>query len=145
VSTEESKALIQCMWDEVLNQGRVDRVDEYYASEFIQFGTRVGSDQFKGIVAMLHTAFADMHSTIDHIVAEDDLVVCDVTARGTQRGPFPAPSWGLVPPSGKTYAIKHCHWFRVVDGKIVEHWAVRDDLGQLVQLGHLTPPGSPAP
>jgi hypothetical protein len=30
------------------------------------------------------------------------------------------------------------HWFRAANGKVAEHWAVRDDLGMLRQLG-LTP------
>jgi lactoylglutathione lyase len=32
--------------------------------------------------------------------------------------------------------------YRVRDGKIVEHWACRDDLGQLRQLGLLPGPSS---
>jgi len=35
--------------------------------------------------------------------------------------------------------------FRFADGKIVESWAVRDDLGTLRQLGHLAMPGGAAP
>ncbi len=66
------------------------------------------------------------------------LVVCDLAVAGTQHGPFPFPGVGILPPTGKPYAIKHCHWFRVADGKITEHWAVRDD------LGHLTLPTPPA-
>lgn len=34
--------------------------------------------------------------------------------------------------------------FRVIDGKIIEHWAVRDDLGML-QLNAITPPTNQAP
>lgn len=30
--------------------------------------------------------------------------------------------------------------YRLVDGKIAERWAVRDDLGMMLQLGVLTPP-----
>ena len=30
-------------------------------------------------------------------------------------------------------------WFRIKDGKIFEHWATRDDLGQARQLGWLPP------
>ena len=40
-------------------------------------------------------------------------------------------------PSGKTFRVKHIHRFRLRDGKIVEHIAVRDDLGMFQQLGHL--------
>jgi predicted SnoaL-like aldol condensation-catalyzing enzyme len=36
-------------------------------------------------------------------------------------------------------AAQQSHWFRVVDGKLAEHWAVRDDLGMLRQLGVVPP------
>jgi hypothetical protein len=31
------------------------------------------------------------------------------------------------------------HWFRIEDGKVIEHWANRDDLGQAKQLGWVPP------
>jgi hypothetical protein len=34
------------------------------------------------------------------------------------------------------------HLFRLHDGKVIEHWAVRDDLGMLQQLGVVLLPGS---
>ena len=34
---------------------------------------------------------------------------------------------------------RYLHWFRVADGKVIEHWANRDDLGTAMQLGW-TPP-----
>jgi hypothetical protein len=34
------------------------------------------------------------------------------------------------------------HWFRMRDGRILEHWANRDDLGMARQLGWVPP--SPA-
>ena len=43
-------------------------------------------------------------------------------------------------------SVRHVHLYRVADGKIAEHWAVRDDLGMLLQLGALPQPpehGSP--
>jgi hypothetical protein len=33
------------------------------------------------------------------------------------------------------------HWHRLAEGKLVERWAVRDDLGSLIQLGIIDPPG----
>jgi len=34
---------------------------------------------------------------------------------------------------------------RIEDGKIVEHWGVPDQLGMMMQLGHIAPPTRPAP
>lgn len=140
MSAAENKALVRRMMEEVLLRGQAELIDEFFSADFVQFGRRVGPGQFKTLVTTLHAAFPDLQGTIEHLVAEEDLVVTEVTVRGTQHGPFPFPQVGILPPTGKSYTVKHCHWWRVVDGKIAEHGAVRDDLGQLTQLGHLSLP-----
>jgi hypothetical protein len=40
-------------------------------------------------------------------------------------------------PNDKKFTVKHIHRFRMKETKIVEHVAVRDDLGMFQQLGHL--------
>ena len=47
-----------------------------------------------------------------------------------------------MPPTGKTIKTPAIQIFRFADGKIVESWAARDDLGTLKQLGHLPSPGT---
>jgi predicted ester cyclase len=44
--------------------------------------------------------------------------------------------WGITPP-GERFAAQQVHWFRVANGKVAEHWVVRDDLGMMRQLGFL--------
>jgi predicted ester cyclase len=39
-----------------------------------------------------------------------------------------------VPPTGKRFEVSHIHWYTLRDGKIVEHYANRDDLGMMRQL-----------
>jgi predicted ester cyclase len=39
------------------------------------------------------------------------------------------------PPTGKEFGTKQIHIWRLEDGKVIEHWSVRDDLGQALQLG----------
>lgn len=48
-----------------------------------------------------------------------------------------------IAPTGKRVAAQQSHWFRVVNGTIVEHWAVRDDLGMLQQPGVIPEPAQP--
>jgi hypothetical protein len=45
----------------------------------------------------------------------------------------------VFPPTGKTFATTQSHWFRIADGKVIEHWANRDDLGTSLQLGWVPP------
>jgi hypothetical protein len=57
-----------------------------------------------------------------------------VTMRGTHEGGLPAG----VPATHKPFAVKHVHLIRFADdGRALEHWAVRDDLGLAMQAGLL--------
>ena len=58
---------------------------------------------------------------------------------GTNLGPLN----GVVPPTGKRFSARQSHWFRVEDGKLAEHWATREDLSAMLQLGVVQPPGRP--
>jgi len=41
--------------------------------------------------------------------------------------------------TGKTFTVRQAHFQRIVDGLVVEHWAVRDDQGMAMQLGWIPP------
>ena len=45
-----------------------------------------------------------------------------------------------MPPTGRRIRVGAIQIFRFANGKIVESWAARDDLGVLKQLGHWPPP-----
>jgi len=68
-----------------------------------------------------------------------------VTLHGTQTGPFVGfdPADGSVanvfPPTGRSFAARQVHWFRIVDDAIAEHDAIRDDLAMAAQVGWFPP------
>jgi hypothetical protein len=53
-------------------------------------------------------------------------------------GPDARPAQAF-PATGKRFASTQSHWLRIADGKVIEHWANRDDIGTAAQLGW-TPP-----
>ena len=71
-------------------------------------------------------------------VHNDDTVVLYCTFHGRHTGEF----MGLAPTS-RSFAFRQVHIIRFQDGKGVEHWAVRDDLSFLRQVGAL--PNQPTP
>lgn len=92
----------------------------------------------------LRDAFAELRWDIHEVVAERDLVVVHCTMSGRHVGPFAEYSadgdvGDVFPPTGKLFATTQTHWLRIRDGKAVEHWANRDDIGTAKQLGWVPP------
>lgn len=106
---------------------------------------RVGGPRAAYATALwLRGAFADLRWEVHEVVVERDLVVAHTTMSGRQVGPMVVyDEQGQVeeafPPTGKTFAITQTHWQRIADGKVIEHWANRDDLGCAQQLGWVPP------
>ncbi len=103
-----------------------------------------GPEGFWSTALWLRAAFAGLHYDIHHAIADGDLVAVNSTMNGRHAAPWAVyTAEGTVdsvfPPTGKTFAMSQSHWFRVQDGRILEHWAVRDDLGTARQLGWIPP------
>jgi len=47
---------------------------------------------------------------------------------------------GVATPTNGRFSVEHIHISRLEDGRIAEHWVVRDDLAMMQQLGAV--PGS---
>ena len=135
----ENKATVQHLYEQLFNQGNLSVTDEVIAPDFINHnappGINRGPESMRQLITMLSTAFPDMHYTIEELVAEGDTVVIRVTVSGTHRGPFQG-----IPPTGRSFRQDQMHFIRFRDGKVVEHRAVRDDLGVMRQLGVIAAP-----
>jgi predicted ester cyclase len=103
-----------------------------------------GPAAFYATALWLRSAYADLRWEIHDMVVDGDLVVVHATMSGRQVGTFvgygpdgmPAQAF---PARNKTFGTTQTHWLRVADGKVIEHWANRDDLGTAAQLGWVPP------
>lgn len=143
--SDANKRLIERLYSEGINAHDVVKAAAFYAPDAKNHGRPVGRDGMQRVFEALFSAFPDFHYRILEATAEDDRVVCKVTMTGTHRGePTMREVFGSmlagVTPTEKAVEILHFHSFRVVDGTIVEHAAVRDDLGMLKQLGVIKAP-----
>jgi steroid delta-isomerase-like uncharacterized protein len=140
MSTEAHKTIVMQLYEEVFNRGDLDLVDTLISPKVVNHdpqlppGVPNGPQGLKAVVTMLRSAFPDDHHTIEDLVAAGDKVVVRLTHRGTHQGSF----FGLSP-TGKHISQTSIHIFRFADGKLVEAWANRDDLGLLQQLGAIPP------
>jgi predicted ester cyclase len=75
-----------------------------------------------------------MRAEIEDEICEGEKVVARIVMHGHHAGEFLD-----TPPTGKEYAAKQIHIWRLKGGKAIEHWSVRDDLGQALQLGIISP------
>jgi len=103
-----------------------------------------GPAAFHATARWLRSAFSELTWDVHEVIQDGDVVVVHATMRGRQTGPFV--SYGpdarpvmAFPPRGRTFSVTQTHWFRMAEGKVIEHWANRDDLGMAQQLGW-TPP-----
>jgi predicted ester cyclase len=133
-TTEENKAQFRRAYEEVLNRGELSGVDELIAPEFLNHeappGRDRGPESMRGLANMLRTAFPDLHFEIEELVAEGDIVAGRLTMSGTHDGPLMG-----MPPTGRAVRQDHMHFVRYREGKAVEHWGVRDELGMMQQMG----------
>jgi predicted ester cyclase len=103
-----------------------------------------GPAGFYSTALWLRAAFDGLHYDIHHTLASANLVALNSTMKGRHVAPMTFyTDDGAVdtvfPPTNKTFAMTQSHWFRIEDGKIIEHWANRDDLGTARQLGWIPP------
>ena len=104
-------------------------------------GAPQGLDGMAQSMRMLQGAFSDRRWEIHQAIAEGDTVVLHCTFSGRHTGPFMG-----IAPTDRPFAFRQVHVVRFQDGLGVEHWAVRDDLTLLRQLGALpSQPGRPVP
>lgn len=143
---EENKAAVRRLYEQGHNSGDWSAAEALLAPNFVDHAIPPpmqqlrGPEAFKAIISLVRAGFPDLRNTIDDIVAEGDRVAFRVTSRGTHNGSF----FGISP-TGRTVVQEQMHIVRFAGGRVVEHWAVRDDLGMFQQLGAAPSPASNPP
>ena len=139
-SIEHGKALVRRLYEEGINRQDAGAAAAFYTTDVKNHGRAVGREGMRNVFEALFAAFPDFHYRIEETTAEGERVVCRVTMTGTHLGQptLPEVFSGMlrgVAPTGKRVTVLQFHSFRVKDGLISEHAAVRDDLGMVLQLG----------
>lgn len=136
---ERNKAGFRRVYEEGLNGGNLAVAEELIDPEFLDHeahprGNR-GPESLRQLITMLRTAFPDLRFEIEDLIAEGDTVAGRLTMNGTHTGPLMD-----MPPTGRAVRQAHMHFVRFRDGKAVEHWGVRDDMGMMRQMGLMPEP-----
>jgi predicted ester cyclase len=146
---QANRELARRYFEEVINERRFEVCADIIAADYTEHavapfsqsepghvdGPRTTRESLEWLVAQ----FPDITMKIEALLAEGDTVVVRTLTEGTNLGKLN----GVMPPTGRHFVARQSHWFRVEDGRLAEHWATRDDLTTMIQLGVIRPPGPP--
>jgi predicted ester cyclase len=125
MSIEENKAIVKRTWEELLNAGKTEKMNELIAIDYMYHGP--GGHEIKGIeglkkfITWLHTGFPNIHFTVDDLIAEGDRVVSFYTMEGTHKSNKQLKEQGII-------------ISRIASGKVAEDWEIFDRLAIASQL-----------
>ena len=118
MGTEENKAVLRRIFDEVIGRKNLDLADELYSEDHELHpespGIGRGAEGMKGAFAGLHEEFPDVRVEIESMVAEGDMVAVRLTFSGTQAS------------TGERAVWPEMVFVRFADGKAAESWEVTD-------------------
>jgi steroid delta-isomerase-like uncharacterized protein len=133
--SEQNKALIRRYNDEFWGKGDESLLEELFAENLVDHNPAgndlpPGREGMRQALANFRTAFPDLTTSLEHLIAEGDKVVLRWRARGTHEGDLMG-----IPATGKQVTLSGIDILRIEKGKIAERWAEYDNLGLLQQLG----------
>ena len=126
---------------DAMNAQDFDGLDEFVSTDVVRTSPSTPDvvvqnlEQFKAFLRQDLEGVPDAVQEIRMMVAEGDQVAVWANYSGTQTGPM-----GAFPATGGRVDLDFAGILRFDGGKIAEIHVVWDNLGMLVQLGHLEPP-----
>jgi steroid delta-isomerase-like uncharacterized protein len=134
--TAENKALIRRLFDEVLNGGRLDLLDRLIGNDYVEHNPApnqaAGAAGVRSKIETLRAAFPDLRFVLEELIGEGEVVAVRYRWQGTHGGNFLG-----IAPTGRKIAVRGMDFYRLADGRLVEHWDNVDEFGMLSQLGDL--------
>lgn len=128
-----NKELVRRYYEGIVNEHRLDELASFIHPDYVDHNnaeTERGPSMVRAHLEGLLNTFPDFQLRIEQVIAEDDLVVTRVTARGTHTG-----VWQDIKPTGSEIRLYGINIDRVEAGLIAEHWGEADTVGMLQQMG----------
>ena len=135
---EENKKLIEKIFNEVINERNFDKLDQIFAPNYVNYGipnSKPGPDGFKEILQQFLDAYPDMKITIEHLIAEGNMVATSGYWTGTNKGSFMGAA-----PSNKPVKVSYIDLWKIENSKCIENWVQMDMIGMMMQTGAMPMP-----
>ncbi len=135
MSEENHEALVRKFYEEVWNKGNLTVADEVFADDYVRHDLRPGNlppgpEGQKKIARDFRNAFPDLRLVPTFMISDGEMVVARWVMTGTHKG-----KWADTRPTGRNVEFSGVNIFRFENGKVVEIWNYRDDLGLREQVG----------
>jgi steroid delta-isomerase-like uncharacterized protein len=127
VTGEQNKQVARRIFEEVMNRGDLQLVNELVADDYrLQEpeGLPAGREGMLTLVQAYRTAFPDLRTTVEDIIAEGETVAVRWSGTGTQSGTFMG-----MPATGQRAKVKAISWLRFKNGRLAEEWSEMSGLG----------------
>jgi predicted ester cyclase len=134
----EQQALVARMFNEIINEGKIEVADELFAADYIDhgpMGDMPGADAFKEVVRVWRAAVPDVCCTIENWFESGVMAAWNVRVTGTHTGEMMG-----IAPTGRSFEYVTPNIGRFAGGKAAEHWADQGMFQFLTQIGALPPP-----
>ena len=137
---EAAKATGEQLTALVWNQGKVERLGEFYAEDVVRHVPErpapiVGLAANQAYIRDLRAAFPDTRVETVRMLGEGDWLAVHWVWTGTQTGDLPG-----LPATGKPVRVEGASLVRFTNGRAVEIWDFDDQFGMLQQLGVIPAP-----
>lgn len=131
---ETDTQLVLRLIEEVFNGGDLALIDGLVHPDYFDHqapaSRALGPSGLKVSVRLLHETFAGYRLEPTDVIAADGKVAVRGSASGRQIG-----SIKEVGATGEEWSSPQFHVFRIADGRIIEHWASRNDFTDLQRTG----------
>ncbi len=143
------KAVVRRHFDEILNLGRVNVIDELYSDDYVldapfssdgipqEHTVTSGRDGLRSHVELFRSAFPDIEFSVEEMLADGDAVAARYVFRGTHLGPF-----GELPATGRKLSVTGILVAHFRAGAIYEAFSAFDTGDMLRQLDGSEPQAS---
>lgn len=127
-SAEDNKKIIKRYLLEIINERRLDLLEEVFPDRFVRHDLNDSSDHWMTVAEQrkrlteLLEAFPDFRYSISDIMAEGDKVVVRAVWHGTQKGTF----MKTESAGNRLNYLSEVIFYRLENGKIVERWVQLD-------------------
>lgn len=128
----DTKGVLEC-WIDAFNRHDVEGLTDLYAGDAINFQVAaeptVGLDAIKADFEAFFHGFPDTYAIVENLMADGNWAAWEWKGGGTFSGEFLG-----QPPTGKSYELRGCGFFRIKNGKITlqrGYWDSKTWFGQI--------------